>query len=331
MADVTDGDDPYGVVDVARLRPAGAYDEMVEIRGRQAESLLGHDGLVRSDLVEDVPCLLCGADAAEPLFVKEGFQFVRCGRCALVYVDPQPREDAVQAVYASDGYSRIVERLVAASHDYRRERFGRERLDIVERFVAPGGSLLDVGCTTGFVLEEAERRGWEAHGVELNPFAAGEAEARGLRVRQGTLQEASFPEGSFDAITLFDVVEHVRDPVGLLREAHGLLRPSGIVVLYTPNWDCAERMLLGSECHFIWGSNHLAYFTVETLGRACTAAQLRPEWSETRGLDFEDVLWHVEAHGTHDSAFLREHRAALQTLADRAGHGKTLRLVARRA
>jgi 2-polyprenyl-3-methyl-5-hydroxy-6-metoxy-1,4-benzoquinol methylase len=321
----------YIPVDVERLRPAGSYRQMVESRGERMAHYVDGTGALRPELVEEVPCLLCGADEPQRLFEKEGFTFVQCGPCDFIYVNPQLREDAVRDFYEDEDHSTLIEQLVASSNDYRKERFGKERLDIVESFAkrAPG-RLLDVGCTTGFFLEAAAERGWDAHGMELNPYAAQVALAKGLQVRQQMIEEADYEPESFDAVTIFDVVEHVRKPVEMLEKVASLLRPGGVVLLYTPNWDCAERLLLGEDCHFIWATNHLGYFTPKTLGTALERAGFEVEWHETRGLDFEDALWYFEEHGTYDMEFVKRFRHELQFLADAAGHGKNLRMVGRR-
>jgi 2-polyprenyl-3-methyl-5-hydroxy-6-metoxy-1,4-benzoquinol methylase len=320
----------YIPVDVEALRPSGSYGHMVEIRRDRMKHYLDERGRVRPELVEHVPCPLCGADEPQELFEKEGFRFVSCARCTLVYVESQLRPDAYEDVYRDRSYSEIIRSLVEASNDYRRVRFGAERMDIVERFAPSGRRLLDVGCTTGFLLEEAEARGWEAHGVEANPYAADVARGKGLRVENGTVESASYPQGSFDAVTIFDVIEHVREPVRVLAKAAELLVPGGHVFVYTPNWDCAERLLMGSECHFIWGTNHLVYFTAETLSRALTAAGFEVAHEETQGLDIEDVLWWLDSSGRYDTAFLRDFRHELQFLCNAGGFGKNLRMYGRK-
>lgn len=99
----------------------------------------------------------------------------------------------------------------------------------------PGGKLLDVGCGNGKFLSRMRGLGWEGEGVEIDPQAVIQARAQGLTVRQGVLEEQKYPENSFDAITLNHVIEHVHDPVGLLRECHRLLKPGGRLVIATPN------------------------------------------------------------------------------------------------
>jgi 2-polyprenyl-3-methyl-5-hydroxy-6-metoxy-1,4-benzoquinol methylase len=324
----------YWPVDIDLLRPDDAYGKMVAIRNERMRTYVGPDGAVRSELVEAVPCPLCGGGDHEEQFRKEGFTFVRCKACGLIHVNPCLKEEAVKAVYRHQSYSDIMRGLMEPSAVYRRERFGAERVAILDRFLGgrPGGPrrLLDVGCATGFFLEAARAGEWDVCGVESNPYQAEFARDRGLNVRNETIEETTFDPQSFDAVTMFEIIEHVRRPVAVLEKVHALLRPGGMVFVYTPNFDCAERLILGSEAHFIWGSNHLTYFTVETLARALERAGFEVVHAETQGLDIEDVLWHVERHGKYDGAFLRAFRHELQFLCNAGGWGKNLRMYGRK-
>lgn len=244
----------YVPVDMEQLRPSGSYGKMVEIRRQRMQHYLDEEGQVRSELVERIPCPLCNRDNYQELFTKEGFHFVQCEECNLVFVNPQIKADAVVDLYKDKSYSEIIESLVASSNDYRKQRFGEERMDIVGRFVPDQGSqrrLLDVGCATGFFLEAARERGWEVYGIEANPYAAEVALKKGLQVQNTTIEAADYHTAFFDAVTIFEVIEHVRDPLSILVKTHELLRPGGMLFVYTPNFDCAERLIMGSECHFI--------------------------------------------------------------------------------
>ena len=127
------------------------------------------------------------------------------------------------------------------------------------------GRVLDVGCATGFFLEVASDAGWEAHGVELSPFAAKVAQRKfGSRIFNGTLEQATFPDGYFDLVTLSDLIEHVPDPDGFLDEVRRILKPGGCVMVVTPNVQSVSALLMGK----LWShykAEHLLYFTPHTL------------------------------------------------------------------
>jgi SAM-dependent methyltransferase len=124
----------------------------------------------------------------------------------------------------------------------------RRGLDRLEALVSPG-RLLDVGCSYGAFLQLARERGWDAEGVELSTVTAEFARReRGLRVFDGTVEQAAFPDDRFQAVTLWDVVEHFDDPVATLSEINRILAPGGILFVFTIN----QESLLNRVGHTLY-------------------------------------------------------------------------------
>jgi SAM-dependent methyltransferase len=119
--------------------------------------------------------------------------------------------------------------------------------------------VLDVGCFEGALLDQlATRTDWMLSGVEPNPKAAAVARAKGHTVWQAGAEDvmAVVPGGSrFDLIFLSQVIEHVQDPLGVVRRLKELLRPEGMLVLSTPNLDAKQIELFGPT----WAHWHLPY------------------------------------------------------------------------
>ncbi|HLF11013.1 MAG TPA: class I SAM-dependent methyltransferase [Gammaproteobacteria bacterium] len=111
----------------------------------------------------------------------------------------------------------------------------RSQISLVERELGRKGRFLDVGCGTGSALAAARGLGWDAEGVEPSESAAAAARARGVTVRSATLEGAAYPAASFDLVWLSHVVEHVPDPVVLLREVARVLAPAGMAMISVPN------------------------------------------------------------------------------------------------
>jgi SAM-dependent methyltransferase len=321
----------YQPVDIARLRPGGSYRELIQKRTHPIDELVRVHGRIPDELLRPRACPTCGTADCRLELEKDHMRLVRCPACDLVYVSPTFDEAHYKRVYASPEYQEIVRELGIKSHEYRVERFGVERVGLMARhlpLVRP--RYLDVGCSTGFVVEAARDRGWTAAGIDLNPSAVEFGAARGLDLRVAALEDAGFEPASFDAVSLFDVLEHLLDPVGTLRAAIRLLAPGGIVFIYVPNYDSASRLLMGRDAHFIWPTHHLNYYTPVTISDLMTREGLATEYVATEGLDIADYLWYRrEVHGRADEG-VEEIGDTLQFLVNAGGYGKNLRVIARK-
>ncbi|MGH2759546.1 MAG: class I SAM-dependent methyltransferase [Actinomycetota bacterium] len=188
----------------------------------------------------------------EALYGRAG-PLVRCTQCGLVRQDPP-----ADAPYSD-----------AADPEYLDEQPGlratfRNTLERIERHRPPPGRFLDIGCGPGLLVEEAAARGWDALGIEPSAWAVGEAQARGLNVRQSTLEELDAAGASFDAASLADVIEHVPDPLALMRRLYELMAPGAVVFCATPNVESAVARTLRRW----WWSvlpGHIYLFSARTL------------------------------------------------------------------
>lgn len=204
-------------------------------------------------MLEQVRCNLCGADDTAPLTQVDGFHIVRCKRCGLLYVNPRYREDVLQEIYTETYYDHdgIVNGLeffgydnYVADEENIKITFAR-RLKTIERHVSTG-RLLDIGCATGFFLALAREKGWEVVGTEVSQFGARYGKEKlGLDVRLGTLKDLNFDAGAFDVVTLWDVIEHVTDPIAELQEIQRILCDGGLLSIITPDAGSLVARLLG--------------------------------------------------------------------------------------
>ncbi len=128
--------------------------------------------------------------------------------------------------------------------------------------------LLDVGCGSGDFLLRMRARGWDVLGVEPDPVAAAAARRSVLDVRDGMLTDAAFADDTFDAIVLSHVIEHVHDPIALLRECGRVLRPGGVLVMMTPNLTSVGHRRFGADWRGLEPPRHLHVFSVDALA-AC--------------------------------------------------------------
>ena len=120
----------------------------------------------------------------------------------------------------------------------------RKSADLIEAGVNPG-RILDVGSGYGFFLHHMAQRGWQTHGIEISPTGRTYCHKHfpGLEIRSTPLPDPSIPDSSYDAVTLFYVIEHLADPLRVLQEAFRLLRPGGVLLLRWPHTTPIVRLL----------------------------------------------------------------------------------------
>jgi SAM-dependent methyltransferase len=201
-----------------------------------------------------------GPDGLIPSTVRFGSalaDIVRCPACGHMQLDPMPDEAMLATAYTA-----------AQSDDYIEEESGqrataRRALERIEAHAARRGAILDLGCWVGFLLAEARERGWRTLGVEPSEFGSSYArDELGLDVVTGNLFSASadLERGSFDAIALGDVIEHLISPADALARIRELLAPAGVVWLAVPDAGSGVARMLGKR----WWSvlpTHVQYFT----------------------------------------------------------------------
>lgn len=232
--------------------------------------------------VEDVACNLCGERNARVLYPSTlgtdhsrpdtthfrcttatygvHSTIVKCNNCGLVYANPRLDSTAID-----DSYSQVDDPVYIEEREGRVLTF-RRNLRPLEQMVAgpPPHRLLDVGCHIGVMLEIAQERGWQAVGVEPSAWASARAKERGLNVVNATLAHARLAPGSFDAVTLWDVVEHLTDPAADLLNVHRVLKPGGVLGIHTIDIESPLARIMGSRWPWLM-EMHLYYFSPRTL------------------------------------------------------------------
>lgn len=225
----------------------------------------------------------------------EFWTIVRCGNCGMVYLrqkidytaqeqdfdwaDTFPAERSRRRgteANAGDGGSTRTKLSLAQGFRRLRKSLRGDRslktLAIVYRY-KQGGRLCDFGCGTGKLLIHAVRR-FEVWGMDISRRQADAARQRvpEARIAVCPAADVDFPRASFDAVTMQSYIEHDWEPLAALRTAWKLLKPGGVVVLKTPNYDCWNRRLLGARWCGYRFPDHCNYFTAKTLSAALVAS-----------------------------------------------------------
>jgi len=164
-----------------------------------------------------------------------------------------------------------------AQAGWRLEKSARQVREMRERTGLASGRVLDIGSGYGFFRVALGEAGYAHDGLEVSEFARSVASASyGFETHGGTLDDHCQDwKSRYDAVTLFDLIEHLEDSVRFLQQVAHVLRPGGVVGVKTPNIDCPEAEVFGAHYHSL-KREHLAYFSVGSLTAAAAAAGLEP-------------------------------------------------------
>jgi SAM-dependent methyltransferase len=226
---------------------------------------------------------VCDAEASRLRYMKNGYEVWVCEGCGLLYVEPTPSVEQLAHHYNT--------RYAVDFADYT-EDMNDSRLTELERWQSPG-RLLEVGSSYGHWLALAREHGWDASGVELSADTARYARNHlGVDVITGGFLDAPLT-GPFDAIVMWHVLEHTRDPNRELRRAAELLRVDGVLGLRVPNGSSLGLRIAGPEWPRLDPPAHLWFFDRENLATLVRRCGFEVLASRTARGDGHDPYFHL--------------------------------------
>jgi len=227
--------------------------------------------------LEYVHCDFCGADDYTKRYEKRGFWMVQCNTCSLVYTNPRLKQEKIAALYDADyfqghGFDKSIDYVKDVKEHTKKDDYTLEDWDsdtilalLSETPNPKPYTLLEVGCGTGVFLDKARKHGFDVQGMELSEYAANFVRQMGIPVETNAIEDAHYPEESFDAIVMREVIEHLEHPLESLRTVHSWLKPGGVLFMATGNYDCPERKLRGSDWFYFMPEGHLNIFSNSTM------------------------------------------------------------------
>ena len=209
-----------------------------------------------------VSCHICN----HPMFYRfdvDIFGLFRCTVCGLECLDPQPDDEKLGAIYDEAYFLGSGDKTTEKSMDNMKRSTALGYIELLSAYVdIDNPRLMEVGCGGGDFLATAKKKGYSVAGVEISPTAVGDANRKLGEdvVIQGELSSLDLlPLGKFDCCVLFDVIEHVRNPVMFLNSIKELLNDDGVCFIVTPSLDSWSAKVLGR--HWMeYKPEHLFYF-----------------------------------------------------------------------
>jgi len=177
--------------------------------------------------------------------ISGSFRVVRCVHCSLVFLNPMYSSGELKGLYPTDYYAYQDKFQRIRWKELLKKVLGYVTLTKDPHFETPG-SVLDLGCGSGWFLQRMRASGWVTYGVEINSAAAALGkDSKGLNIFCGTLEEAKYPSEFFDYVRSNHSFEHISNPNDTLKELHRILKPSGKLLVCVPNINSLSYKVFG--------------------------------------------------------------------------------------
>jgi len=213
-------------------------------------------------------CPVCGANHELEIFQVRGGRYVKCVECGMIYLNPVFTDSALEQFYRENHV--VQSQIVEEDSAFYTQLYEKGLQQIVSE-TGRVGKLLDIGCSSGCFMEVARRLNWIALGVELNKAEAVLAEKKGFMI-YGSLQQFSKRGEKVDAVSMWDVFEHIKDGRSFIMEARDILADGGVIFLQIPVADSLAARIMHEHCNMFDGMEHVNIYgkkTIEDLADAC--------------------------------------------------------------
>ena len=218
---------------------------------------------------EKINCPICESKKINFFCEKKGYKLYKCFACQLVFIWPLPSNlaDIYQASYFNGGLDDGKVNKFGYT-DYESDKRAMEEtfiiyLDKISRLTT-GRKIFDVGAASGYFLDLARQADWQTSGAEISAYAAKIAGDKGHQIFLGNLENLKIKE-KYDAVTMWDVLEHLPDPKRYLKSIHNILSQDGILAINTINRSSYWAKFWGKNWHAIIPPEHLFYYSTKSL------------------------------------------------------------------
>jgi len=212
-------------------------------------------------------CRICGSKDLKYFAEFNGFHLRRCPNCELTQIADdlsQVRlEDYYDKAFFDSTYGSLLKDDRCRKREYDKFTY---RIEEIEKFKPQKGRILDIGCSFGFFLHVAQSRGWSSTGIEIAEYAARYAkESLNLEVYNAETRKSQLPVDHYDVVTMWNVLEHLDDPITELNHLNSLMRKSGLLVFTTGSIDSYVRKLQGLRWRAFIPPIHVAHYNPKSV------------------------------------------------------------------
>ena len=229
-------------------------------------------------------CRLCNSKDISLKYEFDSCKVGFCKDCGFIQVLVKPTNEELFKIYDSEYFKRgkyVQDKAIDLEN--------KRRIDwLFKNGIKKGARVLDVGCATGDFIKVSEDK-FDIWGLDISEFAVNQARLNNPhvsdKIRAGKIEDQDFPDNFFDAICLWDVIEHLWDPKETVTKLARMLKPGGILAISTPNIGALTARIMGKHWHFMTVPEHLSFFSKSTInslfkttGLTCVNWMTKGKW-----------------------------------------------------
>lgn len=280
------------IVEASDVKPD--FESVKKVWNNLLKNYFNSENELKSDFVEDVNCPHCNNSSYYNEFKLNGFNHVTCNNCNSVYVTPRLKDEYIDKLYTDSYYSEMFTNSMIPVFDKRKKILGEFKYKQILKLIKKNkGSILDIGCGVGELIDVFKDNDWDCDVVELNPAAIKWLKNKGHNVHNVHFENFNTSK-KFDVIMAWNVIEHVLDPKGFLKKSFELLKPGGLFVSEVPHGNsflidyCRET---GKDpLRILQGEQHIMLYSIKAYEELHSNAGFKKILTKTNGLDYSTVL-----------------------------------------
>lgn len=312
-------------IDVSKLRSPNFYKNFIV----NERKIFWKERSILNKKTTDSECLLCGNKISNSSFLNhEGYELTKCKNCELVFANILLDDTYTKSIYDTNEYEESTKIEILDTYDYRKNKFGKERFEYLEEKCnfTKNDTLLDLGCGPGYFLKYLDELKIKSKGLEVTDYLVNICKENNLNVENKYLEYESKLE--YNVITMFDVLEHLRNPIELFNQANDKIKKDGFVLAYTPNIHSFSFAFQEGSQNLLLPYEHLGFYNKKSLDYLAEKTGFKVVSIDYYGLDMVDYLSMKEYEDNIDyNSKLQEIIPYMQALIDDAKISNHMRIV----
>ena len=276
-------------IDAYSLRGKNFFQNIFNYRKKILKNEVG-----RIKKEKDFKCNLCGKNKGH-LFLKwkKNYQLFKCVNCEAVSpnISHVNETEFIDSIYNKPNYTKKEFLDIYKNYNYRKKKFGKERFGYtIKRLgLSKKSKVLDLGCGFGYYLKYLKSKGVHCKGIEPAKNIADFCRKE-LKIDVYSTKLEDEKDKSYDLITLFDVIEHLKDPIDYFKKIKKKLKKNKYCVIYTPNIHSLSYALMGSDQNTMLPFEHVCFFNLKSLKYLVRQTKFKIHSIETYGFDIMDYF-----------------------------------------